>query len=175
MGARGPAPKPAYQRQRRNKDERPLVVVPPGERSPGRPSAPSPPRRRWLRATERAWGSFWGSDVASLVTPADMGALQRLHDLYDERERALRGYRKQRLVEGSMGQRVINPLGRAIATFDAEIRALEDRFGLTPQARLRLGVVFGEARRSLDQINRDLDAEIEADEDEDDPRLPPAN
>jgi P27 family predicted phage terminase small subunit len=175
MATRGPAPKPAYQRQRRNKDERPLVVVPPGERSPGRPPSPLPPRRRWLRATERAWEAFWGSDVASLVTEADMPAIERLHDLRDERERALRGYRKERLVKGSMGQRVINPLAKAMMALDAEIRALEDRFGLTPQARLRLGVVFGEARRSLDQINRELDAELEAQDDEDDPRLASAD
>jgi P27 family predicted phage terminase small subunit len=70
-------------------------------------------------------------------------------------------------VRGSKGQQVLNPLARAVATFDAEIRALEDRFGLTPQARARLGVVFGEAHRSLEQINRELEIELEAE----DPRL----
>jgi P27 family predicted phage terminase small subunit len=124
-----------------------------------------------MAETQSAWEAFWASDVASLVTKADVPAVTRLHDLRDERERAYRGYRKERFVTGSTGQPVLNPLAKAMATLDAEIRALEDRFGLTPQARLRLGVVFGEAHRSLDQINRELDIEIEAAEDDDDPRL----
>jgi hypothetical protein len=74
-------------------------------------------------------------------------------------------------VSGSKGQPVLNLLGGLITRLDAEIWALEDRFGLTPRARPRLGVVFGEAHRSLEQINKDLDAELEAETEEADPRL----
>lgn len=73
-----------------------------------------------------------------------MGAVQRLFDLYDERERAYRGFAKQRFVLGSKGQQVLNPLGRLVAAFDGEIRQLEDRLGFSPASRLRLGLELDE-------------------------------
>ncbi len=60
---------------------------------------------------------------------------------------------------------VLNPLGRQLCKFDSEIRQLEDRLGLTPRARLQLGIVYGEARGSLDDINRSLKIDYD-----DDPR-----
>ena len=70
---------------------------------------------------------------------------------------------------GSQGQPVLNPLGRQLSSSDAESRQLEDRFGLTPMARLRLGVQIGTAARSLDDLNRQLDHD---DQDKtEDPRL----
>jgi hypothetical protein len=98
-----------------------------------RRSPPPEPRREWLKATKRRWEVFWASDVAAVVTPADMPALERLHSLCDERERAYRGYRKERLVRGSTGQLVINPLAKAMTAFDVEIRTLKDRFGVSPK------------------------------------------
>jgi hypothetical protein len=64
---------------------------------------------------------------------------------------------------------VLNPLLKHVAALDGEIRQLEDRFGLTPLARLRLGVTFGEAHRSLADLNRALIEEVDGDV-EDDPR-----
>jgi hypothetical protein len=101
--------------------------------------------------------------------PADHPALLRLFTLLDERERCARAASKQRLIKGSQGQPVLNPLLKQVAALDTEIRQLEDRFGLTPLARLRLGVTFGEAHRSLADLNRALVEEV-ADVDEDDPR-----
>lgn len=40
---------------------------------------------------------------------------------------------------------------------DGEIRALEDRFGCSPAARLRLGIRFGQAARTLEDLARGLD------------------
>jgi hypothetical protein len=77
--------------------------------------------------------------------------------LYDERERAYRAYRRERLVTGSTGQLLLNPLRRAMSNFDSEIRQLEDRFGLNPLARARLGIQIGEAARTLADLNRMLE------------------
>jgi phage terminase small subunit len=96
-----------------------------------------------------------------MVVPAtDLPALERLFTLRDERARALRGYRARRLVVTDSGV-ALNPLLRVLKQLDAEIRQLEDRFGLSPIARLRLGVALGEAARSLEEL---LD-----DDDDDDP------
>ena len=58
----------------------------------------------------------------------------------------------------------MNPAARELATLDGRLLALEDRFGITPLARMKLGIAIGEAARSLE----DLNAEFEEDEDEPD-------
>ena len=123
-----------------------------------------------LKKTRDQWAAFWGSDVAAVCSPpTDLPALERLFSLYDERERCARAIRKSPLVTGSQGQPVLNPLSRQVGAVDPEIRQLEDRFGLTPMARLKLGVRFGQAAQSLDSLNDSL---IHGDDEEEtDPRL----
>jgi P27 family predicted phage terminase small subunit len=157
-------PKPGDRRQRRNTREIGPVAPVPARFTPV-PPAPS----GLLAPTRAAWAAFWASEQASLVMPADHPALLRLFTLLDERERCARAASKRRLIEGSQGQPVLNPLLKHVAALDGEIRQLEDRFGLTPLARLRLGVTFGEAHRSLADLNRALVEEV-ADDVEDDPR-----
>lgn len=169
-------PKQADRRQRRNATGAGLVVI------PITPVAVPPAPTGLLNVTKDRWSTFWRSPPARLVLSSDGFALERLFRLYDERERSYRTVRApardaegrvirgrgSRLVEGSKGQPRLNPLLTVIPTLDAEIRALEDRFGLTPLARLRLGVTFGEAATSLDALN----AQLEDDEEPDaDPRL----
>ncbi len=98
-----------------------------------------------------AWDRFWGSPLAQLVhTDSDLLALRRLWLYYDEAERGIRAYRRVRVVEGSTGQLRLNPALKAIDE-DALVK-LEDRFGLSPKARLNLGVVLGDAARSLSAL-----------------------
>jgi phage terminase small subunit len=52
---------------------------------------------------------------------------------------------------------VLHPLGRMMGVMDSEIRQLEDRFGLNPLARARLGITIGEAARTLADMNRMLE------------------
>lgn len=165
----GPLPKPADRRQRRNKPKT-LGVIPGGSVGRKAPTAPD----GLLEATVEDWEHFWASELAQLVEPdTDLPALERLFGLYDEHRRAMREARKERVVEGSMGQMVLNPLLKYAESVAKEIRALEDRFGLTPKARLALGVAFGDAARSLSDLNRMLEDDGDGDEDEahQDPRL----
>jgi phage terminase small subunit len=125
----------------------------------------------FLPATRERWASYWQSDVARLVEAETDGmAVVRLFTLYDERERAYRAYRRKRMVPGSQGQPVVNPIWKHAAVMDGEIRQLEDRFGITPQARLKLGVQLGEAVRSLEDMNRELNDGDDGDSQKD-PRL----
>lgn len=124
-----------------------------------------------LPETVEAWGRLWASSVAQVMDPtSDREALVRWASLLDERERAFRAYRRKRLVEGSQGQPVVNPLWGVVAKCDAELRALEDRIGLSPKARLQLGITFAEAATSLDELNAFMDGE-DANEPVADPRL----
>lgn len=170
MGARGPAPKDPKRRQRRNAQPAAVVVHMDEVRLAKMPELGA----GMLASTAQAWQDFWSSGIpGQTVLATDLPALRRLFTLYDERERAYRGYAKERLVLGSQGQQVINPLAKVMATADAEIRALEDRFGLSPMARMRLGIAMGEAKKSLEAMNRELEDDDEADGLESDPRLLP--
>jgi P27 family predicted phage terminase small subunit len=158
----GPPPKPVNRRQRTGRADLGLV-----EATTGAVVPPAP--RGLLKATREAWAAFWSSPVAAAVDRvSDLPAVERLFELRDERQRCWRAVRSERLVVGSKGQVAINPLARRVSTLDREITALEDRFGLSPLARLKLGVQFHEAARSLEELNRLL---ARADDDEPDPRI----
>ena len=170
----GPPPKPAAKRQRRNRRDvgsveakalRPVIA---GEQ----PSMPEPPPKM-LVATKADWAEFWAGELATLVKPADMPALRRLFILHDERRRYMNAAQKDgRIQLGSTGQLAIHPLLKHISTIDSQITALEDRFGLTPMARLKLGVNFGQAAKTLADLNASVEADASEDHDDDyDPRL----
>lgn len=157
-----PTPKPDHRRQRRN--SRPAVDV----QSGGRGSVPEP-KDAWLECTKEKWDRYWSSDVAMAIEQeSDSAGVERLFDLYDERERAAAGYRAKRLVEGSQGQPVLNPLARMINKFDSEIRQLEDRFGMNPKARLQLGIQMTEAQKGLNSLMDGLDPYADDTDDDDD-------
>ena len=135
-------------RIRRNRPK-PLQVVP----SLVLPAFP-PPRDEWLAETIDDWEAFSGSEVASVIDlAADSPALYRLFDLYDERQRARRITWGDPVVEGSHGQLMIHPLTRRVAAINKELLALEDRFGMSPKARLALGIAIGERGGSLEALN----------------------
>jgi len=140
--------------------------------SRGGPVVPLPPPGLLVKTRQR-WVKFWRSELARIVDEErDEAALERLFTLYDERERAYQAYRKNRLLKGSTKQWVVNPLWRhATATLDPEIRQLEDRFGLTPRSRAQLGLAIGGLKKTLDDLNRELDDDEDGHRADQDPRL----
>jgi hypothetical protein len=121
-----------------------------------------------LPATRDAWDRVWCSNIAAVLDrESDMEAVVRWATLLDERERALRQFRRKRMVKGSMGQQVLSPLWDVVRSCDTELRALEDRIGLSPKARLQLGITYAEAAGSLDELGGEEHDDAPAD----DPRL----
>jgi P27 family predicted phage terminase small subunit len=143
-----PLRKPAELRQNRiTKD----VVV------PLRAVVSPDPSPGWRADTVERWSFFWQSKLASNVELSDEGALRRLFRLYDEIDRMWDAIEETgRVVEGSQGQPRPNPLFKQVETFQAEARQLEDRFGLSPMSRLKLGVTFADAHMSLSALNERL-------------------
>lgn len=165
-----PTPKPAERRQRRNKTGVGHILPAAPAELPACPKGSN--GKPMLKATRDAWVAFWDSDVARLVdTRSDLPSLHRLFRLYDERQKIDNHVaRHGRLTTGSTGQTTLDPLYKEQSSVDARITALEDRFGLTPLARLKLGVTFGQAAESLDRMNQDFGQDPD-DADDDDPRL----
>lgn len=121
--------------QRRNRGTKDIGTVRPREGLV--PQAP----RDWKESTRKAWRNFWESSVASVIDPkSDMAAIIRLFSMYEEREALVPLMQSAPLVKGSQGQLRLNPLGARIDQLDASITALEDRFGMSPKARLSTGM-----------------------------------
>ena len=130
---------------------------------------PPPPPEKLLKVTVGRWAAFWETEEGNATRPAELPQVERLFELMDERERARRAIRKQgRMVKGSQGQPVAHPLLKYVGDCEREIRALEDRLGLSRRAMVALGAGFANAQRSLDELNRAIN---EDDDDQDDPRL----
>lgn len=166
----GPPRKPDDRRQRRNRP--PHVEVSVG----GRDIVPlhvQPPPTGISKRLIAEWNSFWRSEYAVTIKwRRDGRAISRLFELYDLHDRFLRATRKRPVVVGSTGQPTLNPLTKQLAAVDAEIRQLEDRFGLTPRAAMQLGIVFTDLQKTLDDLNREANDDGDQDqEDEADPRL----
>lgn len=98
-----------------------------------------------------------------------MEAIRRFITYRDEWWRLMEAYRSGRFVEGSTGQIKVNPaLDRAMAIEGLLVR-LATEYGLTPYARMKLGIAVGQATKTLDDLKRE--AERGDDDDEVDPRI----
>lgn len=118
------------------------------------PAVPAPPSGLGREALER-WDAFWSSPVAALVDAgADGHKLKRWIIYLDEWDRATSAARRNRLVEGSTGQPVLNPLLKYIAALEASIRALEHEFGMGAKSRIDLGISVGQAALTAADLNR---------------------
>ena len=112
---------------------------------------PGDPDPDWSPAVAAWWSDFWSQKELLLgLGSIDVHVVRRIAGLKQLREEAVAGLKGNPLVAGSQGQPVANPLSRVVLGYDSEIRQLEDRLGLSPRARLNLGVTFGQAHRSME-------------------------
>ena len=166
MGRRGPAPKDPARRQRYTRPgPAAAVAASRGELTPVEdyPAAPD----GLLERTRDRWVAFWRSPVAVLVDrTSDLPALGRLFELYDDADRFRLHIREAAMVEGSKGQMVRNPFVKDLKDTQSAILALEDRFGLSPRARLGLNLSLVGAAKTLADLNEDFGVDGD-----DDPRF----
>lgn len=134
--------KPVESRQRRNMP----VVLPAG-------AAVVPDSPAGLSAALAAqWYALWSSPVASLMDPVgDLPAVTRLFELYVLADR----------VQEQLAEAVDGALVSARVKLGSEIRLAEAQLGLSPRARLALGVALqaGGKQSTLDDAVDDADDE----------------
>ena len=170
-GKRGPAPKPAEERIRRNKPK-PMEVR---NNLPGAGiiaiNVPEPDDE-WADQVADEWYDYWNSPIASVLNrDSDVSALRRLFDYKHELVWAMAAYRSARITLGSMGQDRVNPMADMVMKLEKLIIPLEDRFGMSPAGRIRLGASAVETARTLNDINAQIDKEVMGELDDEDPRL----
>lgn len=145
--------KPETIRQRTH--QLPALTILPGQEQ--RP-VPKPPVGL-LASSRRIWRELFASPVARAIDlRADLFKLQRWIQAVDEYQRVSEVFRKARLVKGSTGQPVLNPLGTYLVNLESQITRMETEFGVGPLSRMRLGIATGQAALTADELNRRLDA-----------------
>ncbi len=128
----------------------------------------------WSSGTVEQWRAWWASDVARMIDVASESPIvRRCFDLLDQAARFEAEGRQQPLVEGSTGQPTINPLLKHAQALRDEARRDEAVLGRGPKRRLDLGIKFGDAARSLDDVNRRLSGGNRTAGDEADPPSDP--
>jgi hypothetical protein len=153
------AKKPVERRQRgaRTRDVGTVVALSPSESEPAAARA----SLHWCVEVAEGWAELWSSPLAGQIKATDLPALRRLFDFRHQLADAQARSRAEPLVVGSTGQPVLSPFAAEVHRLEGAIGKLEDRFGLTPLARLRLGVTLEEGK-SLVSRNAALLAEWKA-------------
>jgi P27 family predicted phage terminase small subunit len=120
---------------------------------PTSPVAVPKPPAGLLKPSRDRWGQFWESRAALAVDLAsDMPRLIRWIQVTDEYDRTAKVIREARLVKGSMGQPVLNPLVAYLVHLESMITRTEKEFGMTPMARARLDLKRPSADEELEAL-----------------------
>jgi hypothetical protein len=174
---RGPAPKAAELRQRRNRTPGTAMLGGGARKVP-----PLPKGLSWHKMTISDWRHWWRSPMSSQWLDGDMPALYRLIELVNrywwavENQRSFNRVRVKDLESldispvlaeflyelSDVVNKLAQDIGKGIVMLAAEIRQEETRFGLTPIDRRRLAWEIGKDEPK---------PAVETTEDEDDPRL----
>lgn len=128
------------------------------------PKAAPPAPRGLTEYAKGVWRDFWASPlVAAIDINADKPALVRWIKAISEKdaiEKEIAGGKDDeqggRTAKGSTGQTVLNPLYRRLADLDAQIAKAEEQFGMTPLARMRLGIAIRDGGASIDGLKAKL-------------------
>ena len=101
------------------------------------------------------WADVW-SMGAGVYMPTDLQVIARYCSL-SERRHTLLGIVEVDgwLTTGSTGQMVVHPAARMVADIEGRLTTLEDRLGLNPEARMRLGLTGAELKTKLDAFLAD--------------------
>jgi P27 family predicted phage terminase small subunit len=150
MGSRGPLPKEEGVRQNRRARSNLKLIA---QHDPEAVVIPEPPDGL-DNARIESWRGFFESELSQLVNGTDLSAVTRLWSYYQQHADLTHIFAKGRMVAGSTGQPRLNPALDGLMKLETAILRLENELGLTPSARLRLGIVFADATNSLDELAR---------------------
>lgn len=135
----------------RGEHDRGTVEISPEAHHP--PTIYDPPEGLSERV-EQWWYKYVTSDLArTTVQESDLPALRRLATLYMLRDSLFEGGMDSLVVRGGNGQLTMDPRIKQMASVDSAIDRLEDRFGLSPRARVNLGIQIVSGRKSLEDMS----------------------
>ena len=96
------------------------------------------------------WTDIWTLG-AGVYHPTDVNVIERYCSLHERRHRLLVIVESDGwLAQGSTGQVVVHPAAKMVSDIEGRLATLEDRLGLNPEARLRLGITGLDHQSRLD-------------------------
>ena len=104
----------------------------------------------------RYWRDVWEAGAKVYRPETDAAVIDRYCSLQERRIKFLRvlesdGY----TTVGSQGQTVAHPAAKLLSDVETKLTPLEDRLGLSPEARIRLGLAVTETKSRLDAFLED--------------------
>ena len=102
------------------------------------------------------WAEVWEAGGDAYHPATDKYVIERYASLVERRSDFLEilgceGF----ITEGSQGQQVAHPAAKLLADVESKMVALEDRLGLSPEARLRVGISALEHKSKFDAFMDD--------------------
>jgi P27 family predicted phage terminase small subunit len=118
------------------------------------PALPTPEPPATLGAVGvKVWRSVWAAGGAAYHGLTDSFTIERYCSLQERRFRFLDVLDAEGWTTvGSQGQVVPHPMARLLTETEKMLTGLEDRLGLSPEARLRLGLAAQALRDDLDDF-----------------------
>lgn len=130
---------------------RTAAVAPLAPAAPLSQAAPAPPSHL-KRVGLDVWALVWDYGV-KVYQPADALLITRYAELQQRRADMLGHLERDGFFEvGSQGQRIQHPAARILSDIESKLVPLEDRLGLSPESRARLGIATAEAANALEQF-----------------------
>ena len=117
-----------------------------------------PEGKDWHAQSHERWNQMWASSISQIWDKqGDMGRLVRYIVNFDSWLKLTEALAGREVVKGSRGQIRANPLFNVRTGIELELKAAEEKLGLTPWDRMRLGVEIGGAAQGLDTAARLLE------------------
>jgi len=105
------------------------------------------------------WLDIWTAGGDFYQPATDRFVIERYVALQVRRQKLIHQLEREGYTGvGSQGQMVAHPAARLVLDIEAKLPVLEDRLGLNPDARLRLGLAVAETKSRLDKFREDEDA-----------------
>lgn len=113
---------------------------------------PVPPVPAHLeRVGTEVWHAVWAAGGEAYSPRTDAYVIERYATLHDRRETLMKMLTADGLTSvGSQGQTVLHPAARLLGEVEKNMTSLEDKLGLNPESRLRLGISAIEKESKLD-------------------------
>mgnify|MGYP000063900301 CR=1 FL=1 len=105
------------------------------------------------RSAKAIWFSVWAAGGDSYSVKTDAFIIERYATLHARRDELMQMLSDEGMVSvGSQGQQVLHPAARMLSDVESAMGKLEDKLGLNPESRLRLGISAIEKESKLDQF-----------------------
>jgi P27 family predicted phage terminase small subunit len=124
------------------------------------PRLPVPPVPAHLGSEGTAvWHAVWAAGGEAYSPLTDAYVIERYATLHERRSELMKMLEEDGLTSvGSTGQTVLHPAARFLGDVEKALSSLEDKLGLNPESRIRLGIAAVEKESKLDAFLKQANA-----------------